>query len=254
MATRYRARRWRTRQQLQRRAARANTIDRAMPVRVQAFGVEFDRSGSRLHYQAMTLLLIRHGETDMNTNRVVQFPDTPLGEHGLRQAERLGQSLRKRSIARVLTSDYARARVTAEHVARHTGAELLVLPRLRERNFGDIRGTSYADLGELDIFAPQFIPPGGESWEVFDRRVDAAWAEVLEHAAAIPGDIAIVTHGLVLRSLFSRTLDVSAHALETDIVVANTAVTLVDREPPWRVRELASVAHLDDVKRDVAPV
>jgi len=45
MVTRYRARRSRTRQQLQRRAARANTIDRAMPVRVQAFGVEFDRTG-----------------------------------------------------------------------------------------------------------------------------------------------------------------------------------------------------------------
>lgn len=189
----------------------------------------------------------------MNTNRVVQFPHTPLGEHGLRQAERLGQSLRSRSIARVLTSDYARAHATADHVARHTGAELVVLPRLRERNFGDIRGTSYADLGELDIFAPHFAPPGGESWEMFDRRVDAAWAEVVEHAATLNGDIAIVTHGLVLRSLFSRTLDVSGHALEADIVVANTSVTTVDREPPWRVRELASIAHLDGDVRAVAP-
>lgn len=202
----------------------------------------------------MSLLLIRHGETDMNTNRVVQFPDTPLGEHGLVQAERLGQSLRRRQIARVLTSDYARAHVTAEHVARHTGAELVVVPRLRERNFGDIRGTSYADLGELDIFAPNFSPPGGETWEVFDRRVDAAWAEVLEHAAAIAGNIAIITHGLVLRSLLSRRLDASGHALESDVVVANTSVTIVDRDPPWRVHELASIAHLDGDARDVAPV
>ena len=202
----------------------------------------------------MTLLLIRHGETDMNTNRIVQFPDTPLGEHGLRQAERLAQSLRSRSIARVLTSDYARAHATAEHVARHTGAELVVSPRLRERNFGDIRGKSYADLGELDIFAPHFSPPGGESWEVFDRRVDDAWAEVLEHAAALPGNIAIVTHGLVLRSLLARTLDVSGHTLLADMVVANTSVTVVDREPPWRVHELASIAHLDGDERDVAPV
>ncbi|MGR9091580.1 MAG: histidine phosphatase family protein [Gammaproteobacteria bacterium] len=202
----------------------------------------------------MTLLLIRHGETDMNTNRVVQFPDTPLGEHGLRQAERLGQSLRTRSIARVLTSDYARAHATAELVARHTGAEIVVLPRLRERNFGDIRGTSYADLGELDIYARHYTPPGGESWEVFDRRVDAAWSDVLEHAAALAGNIAIVTHGLVLRSLLARTLDVSAHALEPDTVVANTSVTVVERDPPWRVRELASIAHLDGDERDVAPV
>lgn len=224
------------------------------PCRRLRLRLEFSNPVSRPDYRTMTLLLIRHGETDMNTNRVVQFPDTPLGEHGLRQAERLGQSLRSRAIARVLTSDYTRARTTAEQVVRHTGAELVVLPRLRERNFGDIRGTSYADLGDLDIFAPDFSPPGGESWEVFDRRVDEAWAEVLEHAAAMGGNIAIVTHGLVLRSLFARTLDVSDHPLQVDTVVANTSVTVVDREPPWRVRELAGVAHLDGDERDVAPV
>jgi len=202
----------------------------------------------------MTLLLIRHGETNMNTDRVVQFPDTPLGDHGLRQADQLGRSLRGRSIARVLTSDYTRARTTAEHVSRHTGAELVETPHLRERNFGDIRGTSYADLGELDIFAPHYTPPGGESWTVFNERVDTAWAEVIKHAAGLAGDLVIVTHGLVLRSLFQRTLDLSGHAVEDDVVVANTSVTSVEREPPWRVRELASVAHLGGDNRDVAPV
>jgi probable phosphoglycerate mutase len=202
----------------------------------------------------MALLLIRHGETDFNTKRVVQFPDTPLGEHGLRQAQQLARSLVRRSIGLVLTSDYMRARTTAETVARLTGAELIESAHLRERNFGDIRGTPYAELGELDIYAPQYTPPGGESWEVFDARVDVAWDDIVRRAAQISGDLVIVTHGLVLRSLFARTLDLGGHMIETNAVVANTAVTIVDHAPPWRVIDLASVAHLSDGDRNAAPV
>ncbi len=202
----------------------------------------------------MAVLLIRHGETDLNAAQVVQFPDTPLGNHGLLQAERLGQSLTRRSIGLVLTSDYQRARTTAERVAQYTGAGLIESPHLRERNFGEIRGTPYTEFGDLDIFGLDYEPPGGESWDVFHKRVDIAWNEVTSHAQSLSGDLAVVTHGLVLRSLLERKLDVSDHTLETDLVVANTSITVVDHDPPWRVVELASVEHLEDVGRDAAAV
>jgi len=202
----------------------------------------------------MALLLIRHGETDLNTARVVQFPDTPLGECGKQQAEQLGLSLASRSIELVLTSDYQRARTTAESVAKHASVDLIESKHLRERNFGTIRGTSYAALEGVDIFAADYVPPGGESWDAFNTRVDIAWDEVTSHARRLSGDLAVVTHGLVLRSLIERILDVSDHVLEPDVVVANTSVTIVDHSPPWRVVELANVEHLEDGPADVAPV
>ena len=201
----------------------------------------------------MAILLIRHGETDLNTARVVQFPETPLGAHGNLQAEQLGRALKARSIDQILTSDYQRAKTTAERIAEHTGVSLTESENLRERNFGDIRGTSYADLGDVDIFSLGYCPPSGESWEVFNQRVDRAWQEIVSCARALTGDLAVVTHGLVLRSLFGRILDVSEHTIEADVVVANTSVTVVENNPPWRVLELASVGHLDDVGRPVAP-
>ena len=202
----------------------------------------------------MAVLLIRHGETDLNAAQVVQFPETPLGDHGLLQAEQLGRSLSRRSIELVLTSDYQRARTTAERVAQHTGAKLIESLHLRERNFGEIRGKPYTEFGELDIFGLDYEPPGGESWDAFHARVDIAWGEVTSHAQSLSGDLAVVTHGLVLRSLLERKLDVSDHTLGTDLVVANTSVTVVDRDPPWRVVELASVEHLQAVGRDTAAV
>ncbi|MFT4562305.1 MAG: broad specificity phosphatase PhoE [Gammaproteobacteria bacterium] len=163
------------------------------------------------------------------------------------QAERLGLRLKLRSIERILTSDYQRAKSTAETLAVHIGIPLIESENLRERNFGDIRGIPYDDLGDIDIFTPDFAPPNGESWAVFNARVDLAWQEVIAHAEPLTGDLAVVTHGLVLRSLLDRVLDVSDFDLEPDVVVANTSVTIVDRVSPWRVVELAGVAHLDDV-------
>jgi len=39
----------------------------------------------------MTILVVRHGETDGNAARILQRPDVPLNERGLRQAEQLAQ-------------------------------------------------------------------------------------------------------------------------------------------------------------------
>lgn len=197
----------------------------------------------------MSILLIRHGETDLNATRVVQYPDTPLGATGLVQAEALGRRLASRNIGCILCSDYRRAHMTAEQVARHTSADLFVVEALRERHFGDLRGQSYDSLGDVDIFARDYHPPGGESWAQFDRRVDSAWQKILSYVDNCDADVAVVTHGLVLRSLFERTLDMNEFEVEDELVVANTSVTEVTRTPPWRVGLLACVEHLSNGAR-----
>ena len=197
----------------------------------------------------MAIFLIRHGETLGNAARIVQRPDNPLSPRGVAQVERLARRLGREAVARILTSDLARAAMTAEHLRQATGAPLEVEPLLQERNFGDIRGTSYADLG-FDMFAPDYAPPGGETWETFHGRVDRAWTVVQEVAAATAGHLAVVTHGLVCRSLAARHLVLP----EGEAVPArweNTALTIAVGPAPWRVRLLNCVAHLDDL--DSAP-
>ena len=41
----------------------------------------------------MTILIVRHGETDGNAARILQRPDVPLNERGMRQAEQLARRL-----------------------------------------------------------------------------------------------------------------------------------------------------------------
>ncbi|HXA94584.1 MAG TPA: histidine phosphatase family protein [Candidatus Dormibacteraeota bacterium] len=193
----------------------------------------------------MTIFLIRHGETLGNASRTVQHPDNPLSPRGVAQAERLAERLKREGLTAILASDFARAAQTAEVLGRVTGLPVRHNPLLEERNFGDIRGTPYAELG-FDMFAPGYAPPNGETWEVFHARVDRAWALVQARAAATDGHLAVVTHGLVCRSLAARHLLLPA-GVEVPERWENTSVTIIDHPAPWRVRLLNCVAHLDDL-------
>ena len=147
----------------------------------------------------VTIYLIRHGETEGNRLRVVQPPELPLNERGLRQASAMADRLRDAGITRIVSSDLARARMTAEALASETGGAIELEPLLQERNFGDLRGRTYASF-DFDPMALDYSPPGGESWEDFHQRADRAWRRVEELSAATPGPLAIVTHGLVCHS------------------------------------------------------
>ena len=53
----------------------------------------------------MSLLMIRHGETAFNRDRVMQPADTPLSDRGEEQVLRLAQRLSQEGITRILASD-----------------------------------------------------------------------------------------------------------------------------------------------------
>jgi len=192
----------------------------------------------------MPIFLIRHGETLGNASRTVQLPDNPLSPRGRIQAELLARRLQSERIAVILSNDLARAAATAERLRQATGAPVRHDPLLQERNFGDIRGTPYTELG-FDLFAPEYAPPNGETWEIFHARVDRAWAFVREAAAEAGGPLAVVTHGLVCRSLAARHL-ILPEGEDVPVRWENTAVTVIDHPAPWRVRVLNCVAHLDN--------
>jgi probable phosphoglycerate mutase len=173
------------------------------------------------------------------------MPDNPLSPRGIAQAERLARRLEREGIGLILSSDYSRTVETAERLRRATGAPVRYDPLLQERDFGDIRGTPYAELG-FDMFEPDYAPPNGETWKVFHARVDRAWALVQEAAAAADGHLAVVTHGLVCRSLAARHL-ILPDGQQPPQAWQNTALTVIDYPAPWRVRLLNCIAHLDDL-------
>jgi probable phosphoglycerate mutase len=194
------------------------------------------------------IVLIRHGETEGNAAHVVQREDSSLNAQGRAQADCLAERMAVLGAEYVLCSDLPRARMTAEPLLRRTGARSEYTPLLQERNFGDLRGRPYAEI-DADIFAPAFVPPGGESWEAFDARVDRAWVRVLELSTTVRGNLVVLTHCLVCASIVRRLLDRTG----SDPLPprwSNTSVTLCGKQPPHPVSLLNCVAHLDRARDD----
>lgn len=193
-----------------------------------------------------SILLVRHAETAANVARVVQTPENPLSERGIAQAERLARRLSKEPVAQILTSDYERALHTARLIAQANGAPLEHDIELRERNFGDMRGRPYSELG-AELFSPDYAPPNGETWAEFSARVARAWERVHARAAELRGLLVVVTHGLVCRALLQNHLTLEPPHVAPSSGFGNASLTIVDRMPPFRVRLLGCCAHLADL-------
>jgi alpha-ribazole phosphatase/probable phosphoglycerate mutase len=182
------------------------------------------------------LLLVRHAETDM-AGRFCGHFDPELNERGRHQLAGLVTALSEQAIRRVYTSDLRRARQTAEAIAKHFGAELLVRRGLREIHFGLWEGLSWNEIEMRDpILAknwakeyPNSAAPEGESFERFLARVRGEIAFLLGESMKSP--IAVVTHagfiravltnlyGLAEQEAWNRTKNYgSAVTLDTDLI------------------------------------
>lgn len=196
----------------------------------------------------MTILLVRHGETAGNAARVIQRPEVPLNERGIRQAAELAERLFALGFAHVLCSDLVRARMTAEPL-RARGCAIEETPLLQEHNFGELRGTPYAELTE-DPFAPSYVPPNGESVEEFHRRVAQAFELIVERRRVLSGSLVVVTHGLVCHAIVEH----HSHAGSIPDHFANASLTILDPAPPFAARLINCTEHLTGAPAKALPV
>jgi broad specificity phosphatase PhoE len=191
----------------------------------------------------MSIIFVRHGETPLNAARVIQPPDTPLSDRGVEQARAIARRLADARVAAVLSSDLPRALQTAEFIAAVHACPLETSELLQERNFGDWRGRAYDRLG-FDPLASGAAPPNGESDEMFRARVAQAFEQILATRSQFAGDLVVVSHGLVLRTLLEEHLGRDC-ARELPGSLANTSVTICDARAPYRVALLNCVRHLE---------
>lgn len=201
---------------------------------------------------------VRHGVTDYNAaGRIQGHRDVPLNGEGRRQAEAVARRLAAAGIQRLVSSDLARARATAEAIARVTGLPCRLDPALRERNLGSWSGLSRA--GPAGAGAPAAAlpgeqaarsmsvwsaPPGGEAYAEMALRVTRALARLVE---AHPGEVlAVVSHGGPIRAAVAAALGMPLSArgrLELD----NASLTIVRYGPGALVTvdRLNDTCHLD---------
>jgi probable phosphoglycerate mutase len=154
---------------------------------------------------AVTLHVVRHGESEWNLSRRVQGQTmevglTPLGRQ---QAAAAAEILARRSVSAIITSDQARAVQTAEII----GSRLAIAPvtdrRLREQSLGWMEGLTLDEAlrrnADTDWTDPDLKLGDGES----TRDVYIRVAELLDELRGPDGDVVLVTHGDTIRVLLA---------------------------------------------------
>ena len=95
----------------------------------------------------MTLILVRHGESEGNTRRIMQGSlDMPLTEAGREQARLVAARLASMPIAAVYSSPLSRAFETAQVIAAHHAVDVQPIAGLREGGRGEAQGLTWAEV------------------------------------------------------------------------------------------------------------
>ncbi len=201
------------------------------------------------------LILVRHGESNATVRRSIGGPRTcdGLSDLGRIQAERLRDRLAatREIVADALySSDYPRARHTAEVIADALGRPVVVDPDWGEHDPGpESDGLTFEEFvarngmpdWEADVDAELF--PSGETVRQFHDRIDGALRRAL--TAHHGGCVVVVCHGGVIDAVMRTALQAPPRG-GFDLFTKNTSLTelLVVRENRWRLERYNDASHL----------
>jgi probable phosphoglycerate mutase len=149
----------------------------------------------------MNLFCIRHGETAWSlSGQHTGATDISLTENGRALARRLAPVLSQQRFALVLVSPLRRARETCALAG--LDGQAIVVPDLAEWNYGIYEGLKPSEIQDINpgwmIFRDGC--PDGETPEQVAARADS----VIARARAADGDVALFSHGHLLRMLGAR--------------------------------------------------
>ncbi|HZH84711.1 MAG TPA: histidine phosphatase family protein, partial [Phototrophicaceae bacterium] len=151
--------------------------------------------------------LLRHGETEWSLNgRHTGVTDIPLTENGRKLARQLQPILAREKFVTVFTSPLQRARDTCDLAGLGTLAS--IDRDLMEWNYGEYEGLTTDQIRQTKPDWSVFRDgcPGGESPPEVSVRAD----RIVSRVRAVDGNVALFSHGHILRVLAARWINLSA--------------------------------------------
>lgn len=170
------------------------------------------------------IFIFRHGETTDNKDKIFSgWRDVDLTPFGIEEAQQICEKLQAQVATKAYCSDLIRSKHTLDIVLNgyHTHVEEIADPRIKERNYGDLTGTSKVALEKSDpehfkLWHRSYAvaPPGGESIADVEKRVLPFLHDMLEDMN--PNDIIFISaHGNSMRPMRKYFEHLSNEAMTT---------------------------------------
>lgn len=183
------------------------------------------------------IYLIRHGEAEGNLYRRAQGQfEADITPKGHRQIAALAERFKDIHIDALYSSDLRRTRITAGAITKYHDLPMNLEPRLREVCLGEWEDKPWGDLSRdypeaMTAFNDDpeaWSAPGAESFAALGERMLAAIGDI---AAAHEGQtVAVVSHGMAIRTLLASLLGVPSKEIRRLPHGDNTAVSLLEIE------------------------
>lgn len=176
------------------------------------------------------IYLMRHGADP--SERYGGWSPYGLTEQGREQVHQAKQYLRDRGITKIYSSDLARAKETAEIVARELSLEIICLKQFRESNNGLLAGMLKTEAAEKypgiywNALDWNEAWPEGESPEQFFHRIQNAWYEFKRQ---VGGDtVLLVSHGGVMNIILCLENGIPYTNKETRFPIKDAEIIRID--------------------------
>lgn len=197
----------------------------------------------------MALYVVRHGRTEANASgKLLGRTDVELDPVGREQARLLGEALP--TGAHIVTSPLTRCRETAELISTTSGRSADVVQaddRLMELDYGELDLTPLSEVSP-DVWSAwradaDFRPPGGETLNELQRRVNGCLDDVRQQA--LETDVVVVTHVSPIKAAVAWALGVDI-TISWRCFVAQASITRIGFGPAGSSLQLFNaVDHLD---------
>ncbi|ARX83112.1 hypothetical protein SMD44_02526 [Streptomyces alboflavus] len=201
-----------------------------------------------------TFVLLRHGETPLTPQKRFSGSggsNPSLSDVGREQAVRVAAALAARgTVQAVVSSPLLRCQETARTVAARLGLDVHLEEGLRETDFGDWEGLTFAEVRERQpdaltawLASPDVAPPGGESFAEVTTRVEAARERLLTaHAGRT---VLLVTHVTPIKTLVRLALGAPPESLfRMELSAASLSAVAYYADGNASLRLLNDTAHL----------
>ena len=214
--------------------------------------------------RSVKLILIRHGESEMNTSPELicgRSNSSELTNRGVEEARALGKRLKKLGVFpdEIYSSPAARTTQTANITLEAMGLteKPVERPELQEISMGEWTGHDRKriytprQLAEIEEKKSLFRPPGGESQRDVERRMAKFVDELVTNSGKENATILVFTHGIAIRCLLRWVLEAGPVAV-LHMSLTNTSITELEYKASargdfagWHLKRMNDSAHLE---------
>ncbi len=212
----------------------------------------------------MKIFLVRHGQSQ-NQGITFASPETPLSETGIKQAQAVSQRSRFQAVDTILSSQYQRAKQTAEIVSQTLNLPIKIIEGIQEKALS----SQIYGLDRTSPIVKKYDQQALQNLDNFDwkfRSDDEPFRQVIHRAQSFKQtllqdyqgkNILVFSHELFIRTLVTSILlgdkfrDKDFHSVATQLVISNTGITFLgykEKEKRWKLIYLNDFSHFKEIK------